>query len=141
MGSAAESSAWDRIERGEGCWLWTGPVDRGGYGICGVPDLRLAHRFVYTRLVGPIPGGLQLDHLCRVPACVNPAHLQPVTNRENARRGLHGVLATSCKHGHPYTESNTRWEPTAFGQARRCRVCTRESVHRYQRRQQASGIR
>jgi len=71
------------------CWLWTGGNDRRGYGRFSDADQRqvLAHRFAYELLVGPIPEGLDLDHLCRVPACVNPAHLEPVTNAENHRRG------------------------------------------------------
>jgi DNA-binding XRE family transcriptional regulator len=70
-----------------GCWLWTGTDDGNGYGLLSVYDkLARAHRAVYQELVGPIPEGLELDHLCRNPSCVNPAHLEPVTAQENIRR-------------------------------------------------------
>lgn len=72
----------------DACWLWRGRLNKGGYGEFGtkVGGSFLAHRASYHLLVGPIPDGLTLDHLCRVPACVNPAHLEPVTLAENARR-------------------------------------------------------
>lgn len=77
---------------GDGCWEWTGarqPDGRYDYGMFwdGTRAVR-AHRFAYELLVGPIPVGLELDHLCRNPPCVNPAHLEPVTHAENIRRGV-----------------------------------------------------
>jgi hypothetical protein len=76
-----------------GCWLWTGQANKGGYGAFSVGSRYdgnrrgvRAHRWAYEALVGPIPEGLQLDHLCRNPPCVNPAHLEPVTHAENMRR-------------------------------------------------------
>lgn len=79
-----------RIHKDEtGCWLWTGPLDRQGYGrLKRFNGNTLAHRAVYTLLVGPITYGLTLDHLCRVRHCVNPDHLEPVTHAENCRRGV-----------------------------------------------------
>lgn len=79
---------WARFERApDGCWLWTGPLYSNGYGEFNFDGRnRRAHRFAYDRLVGPIPDGLELDHLCRVRRCVNPAHLEPVTHEENVRR-------------------------------------------------------
>lgn len=81
-----------------------------------------AYRFAYEFLVGPIPDGLELDHLCRVRLCVNPAHLEPVTHAENNKRA--GVAKTHCKWGHPYNEANTYRRRDRPGN-RQCRVCAR----------------
>lgn len=76
------------VDRDTGCWVWRGGRMPFGYGSVWLDGrTRLAHRVFYERLVGPIPDGLQLDHLCRNPPCVNPAHLEPVTHTENSRRG------------------------------------------------------
>ena len=83
---------WSKVDRNGrgGCWLWTASLNRYGYPNFGAVNGRpmAGHRYAYERLVGPIPAGLQLDHLCRVRRCVNPAHLEPVTPKENTRRGL-----------------------------------------------------
>jgi len=118
-----------------GCWLWTGPVDSRGYGRHGAP---LAHRLVYEILIGPIPNDMELDHLCRIPRCVNPSHLEPVTHAENVRRGEVGAInrarqkaLTVCKRGHEFTPENTRIDRRGD---RSCRECSR-ALHRsyYQR--------
>ncbi len=110
----------------EDCWLWTAHRARG-YGRFWL-DGRLvpAHRWAYEQEVGPIPKGLQLDHLCRNRACVNLGHLEPVTNRENVLRG-NGLTAqqarrTHCPQGHSYDVANTYTDPTG---GRRCRECER----------------
>lgn len=112
------------VEQGD-CWIWTGSVGSSGYGkVTGephapgvkAPDL-LTHRVVWEHHYGPIPDGLQLDHLCGVIRCCNPDHLEPVTHEENQRRRAERI--THCKHGHAYTEANTRH--TSNG--RECRTC------------------
>lgn len=78
-------------ENGQGCWLWTGSRDRWGYGRFTVrtpvgPRNRMAHIAMYESVVGPVPEGMQLDHLCHNECCINPDHLEPVTPKENCRR-------------------------------------------------------
>ncbi len=76
-----------------GCWNWIGATNDSGYGeIRRNGRLMRAHRVVFEEMRGPIPAGLQLDHLCRNRRCVNPAHLEPVTNKENSRRGIQPKL-------------------------------------------------
>lgn len=110
-----------------GCWLWTGSVVHNGYGQVAWNEATWrVHRLAYTILVGPIPEGLDLDHLCRVRRCCNPAHLEAVTRRENLLRGdtlmARQVAATHCPQGHPYDEANTY-----LSRGRRyCRECKRE---------------
>jgi len=86
---------WARVDKAApgGCWIWTGAVEGKGYGAPSINGVkRPAHRLAYEDLVGPVPEGLHLDHLCRVRRCVNPAHLEPVTSRENTLRGVQAKL-------------------------------------------------
>lgn len=124
----------DRIEDGfmpepnSGCWLWLACVSPEGYGAISVGNHKTlrAHRYVYEKYKGPIPEGLHLDHLCRTPSCVNPDHLEPVTNRENMLRGNHPfakrAAQTHCKRGHEFTPENTRVNRST---QRECKECTR----------------
>ena len=114
---------WSKIDivDDDSCWLWT----RGknlGYGLTTIRYQNLlAHRVAYELLVGQIPDGLQVDHLCRVRACCNPAHLEPVTAAENMRRSGPYSRKTHCPHGHAYDEQNTYHR--ADGHGRQCRAC------------------
>lgn len=110
------------------CWLWKASTTFG-YGQFAprnkMRPLR-AHRFAYELLVGPIPEGLELDHLCRVRHCVNPAHLEPVTHRENCLRGVGrsaiNAVKTECANGHLYDAENTYIDRAG---SRHCRACRR----------------
>jgi len=109
------------------CWLWTAGRYRNGYGQFYLGGKKvLPHRVLYEWTVGPIPAGLDLDHLCRVRHCVRPSHLEPVTRRENLLRGVTIPAAhaakTHCPAGHPYAGANLRLRPNG---ARRCRECSR----------------
>ena len=109
------------------CWLWIGTKDGSGYGLLYINGhLVKAHRFAYELLVGSIPEGLTIDHLCRNRACVNPDHLEPVTMRTNLLRGngwaAQNARKAHCPQGHPFDEQNTYYDPKG---GRRCRVCRR----------------
>lgn len=104
-----------------GCWLWARRVDRCGYGLLKYRDRTAnAHIFAYEAWYGPVPEGLELDHLCRVRHCVNPGHLEPVTHVENMRRAV--VVRDTCGNGHPRTEENVRIRANG---TRRCLPCHR----------------
>jgi hypothetical protein len=137
---------YDVVDRGHTtpCWIWRGKQKDTGYATMTVPTdgprgrpVR-AHRAFYERHVGPVPEGHDLDHLCRVRNCVNPAHLEPVTRRENLRRGT-GFIAvharkTHCPRGHEYDAVDNRGQ-------RFCRQCARvlgrERNRRYDARRKA----
>lgn len=131
-----EERFWSKVDAGGDCWLWTAGRTPEGYGKYSITasDQLGAHRFAYEALVGPIPPGLTLDHLCRTLACVNPDHLEPVSRAENIRRSPGGRASinarkTQCPHGHPYDDANTDRYVWRGRVHRRCLAC-RASRHR-----------
>jgi hypothetical protein len=116
-------------EPNSGCWLWTA-AQINGYGAIKVAGrFRGAHRVSYELHKGPVPAGLVLDHLCRVPFCVKPDHLEPVTIGENISRGdNHHRRKTRCKRGHAFTEENTLILSTG---SRACRTCAKARLEQW----------
>jgi hypothetical protein len=107
------------------CWTWLKQINKDGYGRFYYAKREcLAHRAAYEILVGPVPAGLELDHLCRNRSCVNPDHLEPVTHRENLLRGSTGpaqnAAKTHCMRGHEFTAENTR---QSAANKRSCKEC------------------
>jgi hypothetical protein len=119
-----------------GCIVWLGPTSQAGYAKIGV---RLVHRIVWELLNGPIPDGLQIDHLCRVRCCINPDHLEPVTPRVNTLRGNAPAILVAryrsiltCPRGHPYSADNTYVDPRGW---RQCIVCQQRRGREHRERQ------
>ena len=129
--AAPFSRFWSKVRKTETCWLWTAGLDDvpgKGYGQFYLNGKKVkAHRLAYEMLVGAIPTGLFIDHLCRNRSCVNPEHLEPVSNKENVLRGDtyssgHNRTKTHCPKGHEYSEANTRFYNSGY---RKCRACHR----------------
>lgn len=135
---------WAKVEvdHDTGCWLWQAGRDGKGYGQFAVGEKNvLAHRFAWQLERGPIPEGLQIDHLCRVRHCVNPDHLEPVTARTNTLRGISisaaNATKTECIHGHPFDDANTR---IASNGTRHCRTCDRDREREARARRRSATV-
>lgn len=117
---------WAKVDTTGICWEWTGSLTGPGHGHLWFQGrYRGAHCVAYELLVGPIPAGLHLDHLCRNRPCVNPDHLEPVTPAENIRRGsslsAQRARRTECPKGHPYDAENTVTDRRGRRYCRECR--------------------
>ena len=139
---------WERAVRDElGCLVWQRPLNADGYGQMHYDGQgRYAHQVAYLLTHGELPAGLQIDHLCRNKACIEPSHLEAVTPRENTLRGISpsavNATKTHCKRGHPFDEENTGYKPNG---ARVCKECRAVSARKYyyrkgrERRRQRTG--
>ncbi len=128
-----------KVSLSDGCWEWRGHRgQKNGYGYLWRLEDRtalLAHRIAYEHFVGPIPEGLHIDHLCRNRGCVNPAHLEAVSQGENNSR----AMKETCKQGHPYTPENTLYE--RGGAERRCKTCRNRAQRAQYRARAALALR
>jgi hypothetical protein len=135
---------WSKVNKTDSCWLWTAATN-GGYGVFGLRSsgtgkwiTRRAHRLAWEFLVGPLTPGMVLDHLCRTPACINPAHLEEVTNRENIIRSPYMAPGKRrvayrrqefCKSGRHRLDDN----PVTIAGGRTCRPCLNERMRNYKK--------
>lgn len=125
MARALGERFWEKVGPTGFCWEWNGCRGTDGYGQIRDGKSRVrAHRVAYELLVGPIPDGLFIDHLCRVRHCVNPDHLEPVTHKENMRRSWRAVRS-HCVNGHPFDNEKRRKDGS-----RACNACVRERHQR-----------
>lgn len=123
---------WSKVTPTGFCWLWEGSTCGSGYGQVNYQyTIHKAHRWSYEQLVGEIPDGFELDHLCRIRNCVNPDHLEPVPKSVNVLRG-YGLGAKWARRTHCHNCGGDDWVARSDG-GRRCRPCTREAKSARQR--------
>lgn len=145
---------WAKVDRTNDCWLWTGYIKPNGYASFYPGGGRhvqkvYVHRFAYELAHGHVPSDLEIDHLCNVRHCVNPAHLEAVSRRENLDRrndtqgwqrlpirGLPRVLKTHCKRGHAFDADNTYWHSGY----RYCKTCRRDRSRGRERMSIVRGV-
>lgn len=131
------------------CWTWKRSLTGGGYGQFHIEGLVFkAHRVAYEFTIGPIPDGLVLDHLCRNRACVNPWHMEPITQQENTLRGDRAAMSaaqvrrhrarTHCRYGHKMTPENT-YSPPKQPSSRTCRTCRNDRSREANQRKKADA--
>jgi hypothetical protein len=140
----------NKVEKLEsGCWQWKSGVLPTGYGSVSMRhpnggwQMKLAHRVSYELFVGPIPEGLTIDHLCRNRTCVNPAHLETVTFKENVLRGdgptARRARQTTCMRGHPLEGANLRLTKEGWRNCRTCDAFRQMANYRRQARRLVEG--
>jgi hypothetical protein len=122
-----------KVTRTDDCWLWTGAISSNGYGNAWNGKRQIgAHRMIYELLIGQIPEGLQLDHLCKTRNCVNPSHLEAVTAQENNARSsspsAKNKIKTHCPQGHKYSSDNTHISKLG---RRHCKTCLNNHAKAY----------
>lgn len=143
-----EDRWWSKVVKTEHCWLWTGRLNKDGYGSFDIHRRRegihksfLAHKWGYESFVGTIANGFELDHTCRIRNCVRFDHLEVVTHGDNIRRGTAAQrrrARTHCPKGHPYDEENTAWRRKPSGGYQRvCRECGRAACRDWGHRTRA----
>lgn len=129
---------WSRVHKTNGCWIWLGATNPKGYGQffwkrgdASHSYTRPAHIVAYELSLGPVPKGRELDHICQNRRCVNPAHLEPITHKENLMRGdtvcARKKMQTHCVNGHAFSPENTAFEKNG---TRRCIECRRARQRR-----------
>lgn len=130
---------WSKVDKSGKCWIWTGYTSPKGYGTMKVNGVTTSvHRVSYLLAKGAIPKGLVIDHLCCNPPCINPDHLEAVTNRENTKRGFKNNPITHCNRGHELIEGNiyVSTNPYSGVKQRACKICAAETSRlRYQKKQ------
>jgi hypothetical protein len=134
-----------KIQKTEDCWFWTASQTKAGYGQFSINNYPyLAHRVAYELYKGSIPEGKVIDHLCRTPSCVNPEHIEAVSQRVNTYRGISpdaGMMKKNfCPHGHEYTPENTYIGTTQYGTARKCRACRRNQMRKHKAKKRSISL-
>lgn len=145
MKKTADERFWVKVKQDGDCWVWTAtknaPTEKNGGG--GYGGFRLdgrmvkAHIYAYKTMVGEIPDGLELDHLCRNRACVNPYHADPVPKAINLQRAVYRLRErTHCKYDHEFTPENTYWYKPSSGDGlgRACKTCRAAAAAAYESR-------